>query len=247
MEPIFLLKGLIIGFAMAVPIGPIGIMCIRKTLAEGHSRGLIIGLGAATADSLYGSIAAFGLTFISDVIASQHFWVSLIGGGLLLFLGIRTFRAKRKDPIIPFDKKGLLGSYISAFFLWLRLVGGGLLLFLGIRTFRAKRKDPIIPFDKKGLLGSYASAFLLALTNPVTIFAFVAVFAAFGLGHKLFIVSAYILVLGVFTGSCLWFLTLGYVATLFRKKLDSGGLRWVNRISGALIIISGIIALVRLI
>jgi len=203
MEPIFLLKGLIIGFAMAVPVGPIGIMCIRKTLAEGHSRGLIIGLGAATADSLYGSIAAFGLTFVSDVIAGQHFWLSLAGGGLLLFLGIRTFRAKRKDPIVPFDEKGLLSSYISAF--------------------------------------------LLALTNPLTIFAFVAVFAAFGLGHKLVFISACILVLGVFSGSSLWFLTLGYVATLFRKKLDAGGLRWVNRISGALIILSGLAAFVSLI
>jgi threonine/homoserine/homoserine lactone efflux protein len=203
MEPIFFLKGLIIGFAMAVPIGPIGIMCIRKTLAEGHTRGLIIGLGAATADSLYGIIAAFGLTFISDMITGQHFWVSLVGGGLLLFLGIRTFRAKRKVPAIPSDNKGMLGSYISAF--------------------------------------------LLALTNPMTIFAFVAVFAAFGLGYRLFFISACILVLGVFTGSCLWFLTLGYVATLFRKKLDAGGLTWVNRISGVLIILSGIAALVSLI
>jgi threonine/homoserine/homoserine lactone efflux protein len=203
MEPIFFLKGLIIGFAMAVPIGPIGIMCIRKTLAEGHSRGLIIGLGAATADSMYGIIAAFGLTFVSDVIATQHFWLRLVGGGLLLFLGIRTFRAKRKDPSIPLDNKGLLRSYVSSF--------------------------------------------LLALTNPVTIFAFVAVFAAFGLGHKLNIISACILVLGVFAGSCLWFLTLGYVATLFRKKLDSGGLRWVNRISGVLLILSGVAAFVSLI
>ena len=203
MEPIFFLKGLIIGFAMAVPIGPLGIMCIRKTLAEGHSRGLIIGLGAATADSLYGSIAAFGLTFVSDVIASQSFWLRLVGGGLLLFLGIRTFRARRKDPIVPFDNKGLLGSYVSAL--------------------------------------------LLALTNPVTIFAFVAVFAAFGLGHTLIIISACILVLGVFTGSCLWFLTLGYVATFFRKKLDSGGLRWVNRIAGTLIMLCGVAAFVSLI
>jgi threonine/homoserine/homoserine lactone efflux protein len=203
MEPIFFLKGLIIGFAMAVPIGPIGIMCIRKTLAEGHSRGLIIGLGAATADSMYGIIAAFGLTFVSDVIATQHFWLRLVGGGLLLFLGIRTFRAKRKDPSIPLDNKGLLRSYVSSF--------------------------------------------VLALTNPVTIFAFVAVFAAFGLGHRLSIISACILVLGVFAGSCLWFLALGYVATLFRKKLDSGGLRWVNRISGVLIILSGVAAFVSLI
>jgi threonine/homoserine/homoserine lactone efflux protein len=203
MEPIFFLKGLIIGFAMAVPFGPIGIMCIRKTLAEGHSRGMIIGLGAATADALYGSIAAFGLTFVSDVIASQHIWLRLIGGGLLLFLGVRTFRAKRKNPMIPTANKGMLGSYISSF--------------------------------------------LLALTNPVTIFAFVAVFAAFGLGHRLFIVSACILVVGVFAGSCLWFLTLGYVATLFRNKLDAGGLTWVNRISGVLIILSGIAAFVSLI
>jgi threonine/homoserine/homoserine lactone efflux protein len=202
MEIIFFIKGLIIGFAMAVPIGPVGIMCIRKTLAEGHSRGLIIGLGAATADSLYGSIAAFGLTFVTDMISSQQFWLRLIGGGLLLFLGIRTFRAKRKDSAIPFDNKGSLSSYVSAF--------------------------------------------LLAFTNPVTIFAFIAVFAAFGVGQQLNIISACILVLGVVAGSFLWFLTLSYVATLFRKKLDSGGLRWVNRISGILIMLSGLAAFVSL-
>jgi threonine/homoserine/homoserine lactone efflux protein len=203
MELIIFLKGLIIGFAMAVPIGPVGILCIRKTLAEGHSRGLIVGLGAATVDSLYGSIGAFGLTFVSDMMASQQFWLRLVGGGLLLLLGIRTYRAKAKDPIIPFDKKGLLGSYISAF--------------------------------------------LLALTNPVTIFAFVAAFAAFGLGHTLSIISASILVLGVFIGTCLWFLALGSIARFFRKKLNSGGFRWVNRISGGLIILSGVAAFVSLI
>ena len=115
-------------------------------------------------------------------------------------------------------------------------------MFLGIRTFRARRKDSIVPFDDKGLLGSYVSSFVLALTNPVTIFAFVAVFAAFGLGHRLNILSACILVIGVFVGSSLWFLAIGYIATLFRKKLDAGGLRWVNRISGVLIVLSGIAA-----
>jgi threonine/homoserine/homoserine lactone efflux protein len=203
-EFIFYLKGLIIGFAMAVPIGPLGVMCVRKTLAEGRSRGLIIGFGAATADALYGSIAAFGLTFVSDAIASERFWLRLVGGGLLVFLGIRTYRTERNDPKIPFDKKGLMGSYVSTF--------------------------------------------LLALTNPLTVFAFIAVFAAFGLDHRLITVSASAcaLVLGVFTGSCLWFLTLSYVATFFREKLDSDGLRWVNRISGALIILSGLAAFMSL-
>jgi threonine/homoserine/homoserine lactone efflux protein len=202
MEPVFFLKGLIIGFAMAVPIGPIGIMCIRKTLAEGHARGLMIGLGGATADSLYGVVAAFGLTFVSDLIARQELWVHLVGGGLLLFLGVRTFRARRKDPILPFDNKGLLGSYVSAF--------------------------------------------VLALTNPVTIFAFIAVFAAFGLGRQLTVIAACTLVLGVFAGSLLWFLTLGFIATFFRKKLNRGGLRLVNRIAGVLIVLSGVAAFVSL-
>lgn len=198
MELIFFLKGLIIGFAMAVPIGPIGVMCVRKTLAEGHSRGLIVGLGAATADSLFGSIAAFGLTFVSDVITSEQLWLSLVGGVLLLFLGLRTFRAKPRDPSIPFENNGLLRSFVSAF--------------------------------------------VLALTNPVTVFAFLAVFAAFGLGHTLKIISASLLVAGVFIGSCLWFVTLGFIATGFRKKLDSAGLRWVNRIAGILLMLSGMAA-----
>jgi len=200
---VIFLKGLIIGFAMAVPIGPVGVLCVRKTLAEGHSRGLIIGLGAATADAVFGGIAAFGLTFVSDAIASQRFWVRLVGGALLLFLGVRTFRAK-------------------------------------------KRKDPIVPFDNKGFWGSFVSAFLLALANPVTIFAFIAVFAAVGLEDTLSVIRACALVLGVFAGSGLWFLILGYVARFFRKQLDAGGLIWVNRVAGVLIMLSGVAALVSL-
>ena len=101
--------------------------------------------------------------------------------------------------------------------------------------------------SNKGLAKSYASAFFLALTNPVTIFAFVAVFAAFGLGKNINIVSAAIIVFGVFAGSYLWFLTLSYVATHFRKKIDSGGLVWVNRFAGILIIVSGAVAFISLI
>jgi threonine/homoserine/homoserine lactone efflux protein len=203
MEPVVFLKGLIIGFAMGVPIGPAGILCIRKTLAEGHSRGLIIGLGAATADALCGSLAAFGLTVAVDVIASHQLWIRLAGGVLLLIVGVRTFRAERKDLPAPVEKKGLWGSYVTAV--------------------------------------------LLGITNPVTVFAFMAVFAAFGLGHRLADLSACIPVFGVFAGSCLWFLTLGYLAAMFRKMLDAGGLTWVNRLAGVLIILSGVAAFISII
>jgi threonine/homoserine/homoserine lactone efflux protein len=76
----FFFKGIIIGFAITIPVGPIGIMCIRKTLTAGRLRGLIIGLRAATADLLYSCIAAFGLTSISDTLNSQRIWIRLIGG-----------------------------------------------------------------------------------------------------------------------------------------------------------------------
>jgi threonine/homoserine/homoserine lactone efflux protein len=199
MELTLFVKGAIIGFLMAVPIGPIGIMCIRKTLTEGRLRGLIIGLGAATADLFYGCIAAFGFTYISGVLTTERLWIRLIGGALLLFIGIRTFRSIPTDP-----KKHLHSS---------------------------------------GILGSYLSAVILTLTNPLTIFAFIGVFSAFGLGNEV-IFSGSALVLGVFTGSFLWFLSLGSIVTLFRNRLDIVGLRWVNRIAGLLIIISGIIAIV---
>lgn len=203
MELNLFLKGIVIGFVMAVPIGPIGIMCIRKTLTEGRLRGLIIGLGAATADLLYSCVAAFGFTSISGVITAERIWIRLIGGTLLLFFGARTFHAKPSDPKFHIHSSGMLGSYFYIVF--------------------------------------------LTLTNPLTVFVFIAVFAALGLENEVKIFSGSVLVAGVFIGSCLWFLSLSSGVTLFRKKLDLVGLRWVNRIAGILIIISGIIALASLI
>ncbi len=97
MEFTIFLKGICIGFALAVPIGPIGIMCIRKTLTEGRIHGLIIGLGAATADLIYGTVAAFGLTFISNTLYNQRIWIRLVGGILFLLLGAKIFRSRPSD------------------------------------------------------------------------------------------------------------------------------------------------------
>src|SRR5205085_8581760 len=91
MTPQFFFKGLVLGFAIAAPVGPIGVLCIRRSLAEGQAAGLATGLGAATADALYGCVAAFGLTVISSFLVQQRFWLGLIGGGFLCYLGVRTF------------------------------------------------------------------------------------------------------------------------------------------------------------
>ena len=80
MEWSLFIKGLIIGFSIAAPVGPIGILCIQRTLSDGHVQGLVTGLGAATADAIYGFIAAFGLTLISDFLVDQSLWFRMIGG-----------------------------------------------------------------------------------------------------------------------------------------------------------------------
>jgi threonine/homoserine/homoserine lactone efflux protein len=90
MDISFLIKGFLIGFSIAAPVGPIGVLCMRRTLAEGRTSGFFSGLGAATADAVYGSIAGFGLTFISNFFISQQVWLRLIGSAFLCYLGIQT-------------------------------------------------------------------------------------------------------------------------------------------------------------
>lgn len=85
----FFLKGLIVGFAIAAPVGPIGILCIQRSLQNGFKVGLMTGLGAALADGTYGLIAGFGLTALSSMLINHQFWIRLIGGIFLLYLGIK--------------------------------------------------------------------------------------------------------------------------------------------------------------
>ncbi len=113
----FFLRGLIIGFSIAAPVGPIGLLCIRRTLAEGKASGLISGMGAATADAIYGCIAGFGLTFISNILIQQQEWLRLIGGLFLCFLGLKIFFASPAKKEASIRGNGLLGAYTSTFFL----------------------------------------------------------------------------------------------------------------------------------
>jgi threonine/homoserine/homoserine lactone efflux protein len=192
-----LLRGLALGFAIAAPVGPIGVLCIRRTLAQGRAAGLLSGLGAATADALYGSVAAFGLTAISGLLVAQQTWLGLLGGAFLCCLGARTFLAA------PDLEPG--------------------------RT------------QAGGLAGSYASTLALTLANPMTILSFAAVFAGLGLGAgSSSFGSAAILVLGVFLGSASWWLALSTGVSLLRGGLGAAGLRWVNRVSGAVIVTFGV-------
>lgn len=112
-----LLKGFLIGIAIAAPVGPIGAFCIRRTLHQGRLAGFVSGIGAALADTVYGTIAAFGLTFISTFLVIHRFWFHLIGSLFLLYLGIRTLRSSTSLQIPHSHLSDLAGDFFSTFLL----------------------------------------------------------------------------------------------------------------------------------
>ncbi len=119
MDHNFFLKGMAIGFSIAAPVGPIGVLCIRRTLAEGRASGFVSGLGAATADGLYGAIAGFGLTFLSNLLIEQQLWIRVVGGLFLCALGLKTIWASPAREATPVQGRGLAASYLSTFVLTL--------------------------------------------------------------------------------------------------------------------------------
>ena len=88
-----LLKGLAFGFLLAATVGPMWVLCLRRTLASGALAGLASGMGIAVADGFYGAVAAFGLTAISGFLLAHAFWIGLVGAVFLIYLGLRTLFA----------------------------------------------------------------------------------------------------------------------------------------------------------
>jgi threonine/homoserine/homoserine lactone efflux protein len=118
-DPSLIARGILIGFSIAAPVGPIGVLCIRRTLAHGRLNGFFSGLGAASADAVYGCVAAFGLTFISELLIQLQMPLRLIGGLYLLYLGVRTLLAQpaavdsTAAAPAPTPVRGLAGAYAS--------------------------------------------------------------------------------------------------------------------------------------
>jgi threonine/homoserine/homoserine lactone efflux protein len=114
-----IIKGLIVGFSIAAPVGPIGLLCIRRSLAYGSTAGFLSGLGAASADAVYGFIAAFGITAILDILTAGQTILRLFGGLFLCYLGVQTCRTDVVSKEAKIDKDGLWGAYFSVFLLTL--------------------------------------------------------------------------------------------------------------------------------
>jgi threonine/homoserine/homoserine lactone efflux protein len=192
------LKGFTIGLAIAAPVGPIGLLTIRRTLAFGRAAGFLTGLGAASADAIFGSIAAFGITAISSIMIGAKFWLGIIGGMFLIYLGWQTFKSKPAQHPAETQASSLNTMYFTTF--------------------------------------------ALVLTNPISILYFVGIIASVGAANNP--TSATWMVVGVFAGSALWWLTLASIANGLRNKINPRALKTINQVSGAVIAAFGIFAVI---
>jgi threonine/homoserine/homoserine lactone efflux protein len=193
---VFLVKGVAVGAAIAIPVGPVGVLCVNRTIVDGRLAGLVSGLGAAAGDAVFGIVAAFGLTFVSSWLLGIRPWLALGGACFLLVLGGRAFVAEAP-------------------------AGGG------------------APRGPDNLLADFVSTFVLTLANPITILALFGIFAAIGLGStQTTIGDAAILVLGVFIGSLLWWLALGFGVARFFSALSVRDRKWINRGCGGILLLS---------
>ena len=137
MDITMMLQGVMVGFSIAAPVGAIGLLCIQNTLSHGIMFGLVCGLGAATADMMYGILVAVGMRSLASIMLSVRTPLSIFGGLFLIYLGLRKFWAKPATKVAQVSSKALIGAYIATFFLTLTnpaTILDFMALFTGLRV-----------------------------------------------------------------------------------------------------------------
>jgi len=117
MDLVLLAKGIIAGFVIAAPVGPVGILCAQRSLTRGFAMGVLAGTGAAVADTIFGALAAFGLTFIADFLLRNDMYLRIAGGILLLGIGLHSLFKHIKVTRSPPTIAGVAGDALSTFIL----------------------------------------------------------------------------------------------------------------------------------
>lgn len=189
------IKAFIIGFCVAAPLGPCGLLCISRSIQHGFGTGFTTGLGVVLADLLYAAIAAFGVAALVGWLEEWSVPLRIFGSLFLIGIGCK----------IAFSTPSLC---------------------------------------KKQPQDTFSSAFLITLANPLTVLAFIAIFASFDLGYLDSIFDSIILVLGVGLGALAWWVLLSWLASHFGSRLGGPITTRTSHFSGWLIVLAGLIALV---
>ena len=204
---IFIFSGVIMGLIAAVPIGPVNLICIRRSFAFGPVNGFVSGLGAAFGDGVFAVITFFGLTWIAQLIQSYDSIIEVVGGALLVWFGIHTVLSPVVGKVEEGDKTDSGASTLAR---------------------------------------AMASTFVLTITNPATLIAFASMFASFHalVGGANSYGDASLVVAGVVGGSAGWWLCLTTVIGLFHARITDATVRVINRGSGVLVALFGLVVLI---
>ena len=202
-DVVYIFRGIVIGLMVSVPLGPMGVLIIQKTLQKGALAGFVAGMGAAFADLFYATVAAFGLGVVLNAIQSHELILQIIGGIFLVIVGATIYFG---NPL---------------------------------KQIRMKKRG-----SKKGLLGDFLTLFFLTVSNPVAIVVFMAVFAGASVfGDTPSLRVEMFVLLGILLGGGLWWYTLSTLVNLFRKKFRLRVLIRINRVSGIVITLIGVLVI----
>jgi threonine/homoserine/homoserine lactone efflux protein len=192
-------RGLILGLMIAMPVGPIGLMCIRRTLRKGIVAGIATGFGSAAADAIFAIIAVLGVVAILDLLEGYNHQLRVAGGAILLFYAWHAWNDKPRQP------------------------------------------DPNAPVFE-GSLKAFLSGFFITATNPVNIFAILAVVATFG--GKLGLKDTSLIISGIFVGSALWWCCLAGGISLIRQRFTEKSVILMNRVTAFFLMILAFYAMI---
>lgn len=189
-------KGIVTGLAVSIPLGPLGILCIQRTVNKDWKSGIFSGIGVAAADTTYASIAGFSLSIIVDFIRTYELYFKMVGLFVLILLGIYIFRSNPTKQIQQFKRRG--SSHLQDFL----------------------------------------TTFLVTLSNPLSVFVFIAIFTSYSIAlqfsHPL---EALLTIGGIFVGSTMWWVFITGLANLFRHKFTISALYWTYRVIGLGVIV----------
>jgi threonine/homoserine/homoserine lactone efflux protein len=197
-----LLKGIILGLTVSMPLGPTGIILINRTIKRGMFSGFFSGLGLASADTLLALLSGIGYAVIISFINKERFIISLIAGLIIIGVGLKIFLS---NPV---------------------------------KDIRNREKV------NKSLWRDYYSVFVLSISNPYTIFIFVAFFSGVHInGNVKPELVPFFLIPGVFVGAISWWFFLSYFVSRFQKKIRLRVIVRINKVAGIVVIVIGVIVL----
>ncbi|MBC6440257.1 MAG: LysE family translocator [Rhodospirillales bacterium] len=206
MDLVLLFTGVVVGFFVAAPVGPVAVLCIQRTLLDGRIVGFGTGLGAAVGDAVFGALAIFFVAVVESFLQEHRPVIQALGSFVLIGIGVRTVATRNNRAVMADGASSKLYH--------------------------------------ETLLHAFGSAFAVTIVNPITILAFLAILAQFHISETTDgLLDSWLVIVGIFVGAAAWWFLLASVASVFRQRFTQKGLKWMNAISGMVILGFGLYGL----